>query len=350
MAKTVSDKSTKTEILEAYNEMLARSKEQKASDQKAVKKEAEEKETVKTASQNSVEEIVKKLAGLKLEIVKSVDSLEEKLLSEYRRFTDLQQAIAVQSAALEEMYGIQPEAGSLSALILAQREKKAAFEDEMEETRTAFEDEIKEKKAAFDADMTQRKTQWKKEQDDFEFSKKERDAQLKKERQREEEDYTYNLQLQRKKESDAYEAKKATLEKDLTEKKARVEKDLAEREASVVAREKETDDLRIRVDTFPKELEKAVKETEKTVTERLEFKYKYQAELTAKEIAGEERLNKQIISDLQRKIGEQEEQIRQLTQKADDSVQQVQTIAVKAIEGASASTQRIFTERGKETA
>lgn len=49
---------------------------------------------------------------------------------------------------------------------------------------------------------------------------------------------------------------------------------------------------------------------------------------------------------LQSKIREQEELIRQLTQKADESVQQVQTIAVKAIEGASA--QRIVTERVKE--
>ena len=54
----------------------------------------------------------------------------------------------------------------------------------------------------------------------------------------------------------------------------------------------------------------------------------------------------QAVEALQSKIREQEELIRQLTQKADESVQQVQTIAVKAIEGASA--QRIVTERVKE--
>jgi hypothetical protein len=335
MSKIVSDKSTKTEILDAYNELLAKNKEQKAADQKAVKKETEEKEVVKSAAQNSVEDTVKKLAGLKLEIVKSIDGLEEKLISEYKRFTELQQAISIQSAEVKEIYGIQTEAGSLTALILAQREIKENFEDEMEE-----------KKADFESDMAQKKLQWKKEQEEFEFSRKERDAQLKKERQRDEEDYTYNLQLKRKKEADTYEATKTALEKELAEKKAKMESELTERESIVSSREKELEDLRSKVDAFPKELEKAIKDTEKSVAERIEFKYKFQTELAAKETEGERKLNKQIIGALERKIAEQEEQIRQLAQKADDSIQQVQTIAVKAIEGASA--QRIFTERTKE--
>ena len=37
MAKGVSEKNTKTEILEAYNTLLLQTKEQKAADQKAVK-------------------------------------------------------------------------------------------------------------------------------------------------------------------------------------------------------------------------------------------------------------------------------------------------------------------------
>lgn len=169
MTKAVSDKSTKTEILDAYNDLLAKVKDQKAADQKAVRKETEEREIVKSAGQNSVEDIVKKLAGLKLEIVKSIDGLEERLIAEYKRFTELQQAVSIESAELKEMHGIQAEAGSLAALIMAQKERKSDFEDEMEE-----------KKSDFDADMAQKKLQWKKEQEEFEFARKERDAQLKK--------------------------------------------------------------------------------------------------------------------------------------------------------------------------
>ena len=50
MPKTISDKNTKTEILEAYNEILQKMKEQKSMDVKAIKKEPEDKETVKKAS------------------------------------------------------------------------------------------------------------------------------------------------------------------------------------------------------------------------------------------------------------------------------------------------------------
>jgi hypothetical protein len=44
MTKTISEKNTKTEIIEAYNEVLAKLKEQKAVNQQAVKKETEVKE------------------------------------------------------------------------------------------------------------------------------------------------------------------------------------------------------------------------------------------------------------------------------------------------------------------
>lgn len=54
MVKAVSDKSTKTEILEAYNELVTKMKEQKAMDAKAVKKETEEKEIVKASSLSSI--------------------------------------------------------------------------------------------------------------------------------------------------------------------------------------------------------------------------------------------------------------------------------------------------------
>jgi hypothetical protein len=332
--KTISDKSTKTEILDAYNEMLKKMKEQKALDTKSVKKETEEKEIVKKASLNSVEDIVKDLAGLKLEIIKSMDGLGERLIGEYKKLTELQQAIEIEENAIDEIHNIKVEAESLTTLMVTQKEKRAAFEVEMEE-----------KKSHFDDDMTQKRLQWKKEQEEFEFAKKERESQLKKERQREEEEYTYALQLKRKKETDAYEERKAALEKALTEKKAALDKEFTEREAAISAREKEFGDLKARVETFQKELEKAVKDTEKTITERLTFTYKHDTELSAKEMEGEKKLFHQKVEALESKIKEQEELVRQLTQKAHEAGLQVQNIAIKAIEGA--SSQRITVEREK---
>ena len=83
-------------------------------------------------------------------------------------------------------------------------------------------------------------------------------------------------------------------------------------------------------------MEKAVLNAEKSAAERLEIKYRHDAELAAKEIEGERKLSKQMISGLEGKIKEQEELIRQLTQKANEAGNQVQNIAFKAIEGAAA--------------
>jgi predicted DsbA family dithiol-disulfide isomerase len=58
--------------------------------------------------------------------------------------------------------------------------------------------------------------------------------------------------------------------------------------------------------------------------------------MRAKETEGERRLSQQVIASLEARIKEQEEQIRQLTQRANEAGLQVQSIAVKAIEGASA--------------
>ncbi|MCX8110516.1 MAG: hypothetical protein N3D15_04640 [Syntrophorhabdaceae bacterium] len=334
MAKVVSDKSTKTEILEAYNELIAKMKEQKAMDAKVIKKETEEKEIVKTASMSSIEDIVKRLAGLKLDIVNAMDGLEKLLIDEFKKLSDLKKATEIENRNLEELYQIKAEAESLTALIFAQKEKKAAFEEELAR-----------KKAEFDDEMTQKKLEWKKEQERYEQEKKEREAQLKKERQREEEEYNYNLKLARKKDADAYEMKKAALEKELAEKKAAFEKEFAERESILSAREKEYEDMKAKVEAFQSELARAIKDTEKSITERLEFKYKHQTELLMKEVEGERKLNQQIISVLEKKIKEQEELIRQLTEKANEAGRQVQDIAIKAIEGA--SVQRIQIEREK---
>ncbi len=245
----------------------------------------------------------------------------------------MQQAATEEARILDELYGVQAEADSLAALVQAQKGRRPP-------SRRRWNNE-----ASFDEDMSEKRQYWKKEQEEFDLAKKERDAQLKKDRLREEEEYSYNLQLARKKDADEYEATKTALEKELSTKKSALEKDWSEREAVLSSREEELSELRDKIAVFPKELEKAIKDTEKTVTERIEFKFKQRA-LIQKETEGEQKLHEQAVEALQSKIREQEELIRQLTQKADESVQQVQTIAVKAIEGASA--QRIVTERVKE--
>ena len=337
MTAEMTSRNTKNEILEAYNELLKKVKEQKPIDRQAEKEKAEKKEIVETAAQNSVEKIVKDLAELKLTIAKSLDSMEEQLIGEFKKLNNTRRAIEIEQKNLEDIHEIRAEADSLAALLLAQKEKKQAFETEMEQKREVFEET-----------MTDAKLAWKKEQEEFERAKKEREEDIKKARKREEEEYAYNLQLERKKDQDAYAERKALQEKELEEKRLSLEKSWAEREAALAAKEQELASLRQRVEAFPQELEQAVAAAEQAISEKLEFKYNYEAQMLAKETEGEKKLSQQIIASLQAKIKEQDEQIRQLTQKANEAGLQVQNIAVKAIEGASAASWRGHSSSGQE--
>lgn len=314
MQKEISTRSTKNEILDAYNDLLAKLKEQKSVDRKTEKAREEQSKIVEAASQNAPDRIVKALGETKLEIVKALDSLGERLMVEHKKLTDLQRAIEIETNNLHEMFEIKVNVDSLAALLQAQKEKKLSFDHEIEEKQTAF-----------DAEMSQKRQQWKQEQETYELQKKERDAATKKEREREEEEYKYALAQRRKREADQYEAARA--EKERT---------LAEREAAVAMREKELAALKAEVEAFPKKLEKAAAEAETLAVERLGSRHKHDSELSMKEIEGEKKLTKQIIETLEKRIKEQDERIRQLTQKTNEAETRVQAIAIKALEGVTA--------------
>ena len=320
----ISEKSKKNEILAAYQELLEQIGQNKQESHQEEKKKQQEKETVISASTMAPDRIVKNLAEVKVSISQALDMLEQRLTEEYRRLSDLQSAIKIETARLEEIHEITLNADSLAALLLAQKEYKIRFEEEMMASKIQFEDQV-----------TETKTAWAKEQERMQLEQKELKEAIKKARTRDEEEYNYALQLERKKDLDTYDAQKFALEKELAERKEQAYKEFAEREASIQSQENELKEMRVRVEQFPRELEKALREMEKATKEQLERTYKFQMDLSAKEIEGERKLSQQIISSLQSKINEQENYIKQLTQKTDEATNQVQNIALKALESSS---------------
>lgn len=320
----LSTKNTKNEILDAYHEVLQQLKENKKINKQDIKREQDKQAVVEHASQHTTNEIVKNLADLKLSLVKSLEDLENQLLSEHKKLIVLQQAMVIQNKDLEEIYEIKINTDTLAALLEAQKQRKEAFDKEMSTQHQQLDEE-----------MSQKRLLWKQEQVDMDFFRKEQEAQQKKLKTREEEEYSYKRDLDRQKERDQYEAQKHLLEKELTDKKASVEKELSEREADILMKEQELLHLKLQVEEFPVKLQQAIADTEKTITERLQFKSEYEAKLTQKEVEGERKLHQQMIAALELKITQQDQQIKELTQKANHAGTQVQEIAVKAIEGAS---------------
>ncbi|MDA3952536.1 MAG: hypothetical protein PF485_02745 [Bacteroidales bacterium] len=335
MTKKVNKASTKVDIWEAYNELQEQLKEKAESEPQKAQVLVQEKEVVKTASALSSEKTIKDIAELKMALSSSLDSLEDRLTSEYRKLEILQKAIELENKSLEDLYGIKSSAHSLAALHQTQQEKKESFENEMAET-----------KISFDAEIKNLKEQWAKEVEKREYEQKEKKADFEKIRKREEEEYLYKLALNRKKEEDTFQEKKALSEKQMIEKQVEFDKSIAERESVVAASEKELAELKAQVEKFPTELNKSVQSTEKALAEKLTTQFDFEKQLAQKQVEGEQKLNEQTVASLHSRIKELELSVKELNSKTTNAESSVKDIALKAIE--SSSKLKIIESSGKK--
>lgn len=345
MEPEISTKNTKNEILAAYDELIKKVQEKKTDEPKKVQEQQKQEIVVKNAAVLSNEGIVKDISGLKVSLSSALDKLSENFVSEFRKFEELQQAIKIEKQQLNDLYQLSVNTDSLAAMLLAQKEKKEQFEQEMTARRTEFEEKIKTEKERADAEMAEKRTQWKKEQELYTVQTKEALDEKKKSQTREDEEYQYNLKITRKKETDQYEEKKQKLEKELADKKAAFEKEFAERETKIQEAEAELKELRIKNAAFPSELEKAVTAATKAVSDRLETQFGFEKELREKETVGELKLKDQIIGTLNAKIKDMETTIKELSQKAITAETSVKDIAIRAIES---SSKPYFIEKTKD--
>ena len=76
------------------------------------------------------------------------------------------------------------------------------------------------------------------------------------------------------------------------------------------------------------------------MTERLHREHQYQLDLLLKEREGDQKLSEQTIQSLESKLLVQEKLLKEMGEKTNRSLTQVQDIALKAIEGASAHYSR----------
>lgn len=336
MEKTVTTKSTKNQIMDAYNDLLKKLQTQKTEEPKKVQAEQQKTELTDKAKSLSNNGIVKGITDLKMSVSSELDKLGEQFTGEYKKFEELQKAIQLEKQNLEDLYQLSANTDSLAVMLLAQKEKREQFEAEMAQSKTELANQINTDKEKHENEMTEKRALWKKEQTDQLQSTKEETTQTKKAREREEEEFQYSLKLNRKKEADVYEEKKQKLEKDLAEKKAAFEKEFTERKTAIQEAEAELKDLRKKNENFPGELEKAVAAAIKSTIEKLETTHKFELQLREKEVEGELKLKEQTITALNGKIKEMEASIKEMSQKTSIAETSVKDIALKAIESSSA--------------
>jgi chromosome segregation ATPase len=334
MTTEISSKNTKSQILQAYEDLIKNVKNAKANIPKQVQEEKQHKEIVERVTDVSNKIIGKEIGNLRSNLNNSLEELENNLLEEFKKLEDIRAAIAVEKQNLEDLYSLSATTDSLAAMILAQKEQKENFEAEMVANKEVFEIEMKELRE-----------KWNEEKEKQAAEQKENSEQLKKNHKREEEEYLYKLKVDRQKENDEYEVKKVKLEKDLSEKQLSFDQEMAKREADVSNAEAELNELRKNSEEFPGKLEKVLVQKEKDVTAHLTAQFEFESKLLEKHNEGELKLKEQTIKSLQEKIAEMQGRIKELTEKTKIAESSVKDIAVKAIE--SSSKVQVFQNKEK---
>ncbi|HMQ46934.1 MAG TPA: hypothetical protein PKA00_05545 [Saprospiraceae bacterium] len=295
----VSNNNTKSEILAAYEELLEQIKNERK-DSTALRQELEKKQQLLEKANNVAKgEATLSLQQIRKSLNEQLDQLEQRFVTEQQNYETLTQGVAALKQELNHLHQIKAEAESLEALIISNRQAKEKLEKDMEERRFALE-----------AVIEHTQTKW----------------------AREQEAYDYDLKLKRRNEQDAYQEKKAKMEKELSEKKIEFDRTMSEREQAIVAQEEEIKRLRKESESFDTRLNAAVQQAEKAVIERLTREFDYQQKIQIKDLEAELRLREQMIQSLENKVKEQQSTMSAMSERTDLAGQQVKDIALKAIE------------------
>lgn len=304
----VTEKNTKAQILDAYEEAMRTIAELKAGKTTTA-------EVVKAKEIKAVKESAKQIVEMNI--------LDAGIVAKYN---NLLETIKMLEAEIEELYGIKKEADTLEALINAYKDDERKFKIAKEERLAKANEEYEEKVAANNKKVSELKDDYAKLLSDLKAKYQEEKVALEKERAREKEEYTYNLNRERTIENDKWADEKAQREAALKAKEDAV----AERESKVEELEQKIKDLEsskcfletkieeVKISSFEEGKAKAKKEadTSKVFSDRA-----HKAELDRKD---------DRIAALESALEEAREANKSLQSKLDESYARIQSMAIEA--------------------
>ena len=261
----------------------------------------------------SIEGVAQGISALSIQISKALASVSDDLIAEVQRLAIVREAVALERAELERLHKIDVAATALDQLAQDYDSKSQALDAEMSTRRATWDAELKARERA----------------------EKEYDENLKKQRQRETEEYEYKKTIDRKKAQEKYDEDMRTIEKKNREKQEILEKSWEQRERTIKEREEEYVRLQKEVSSFPSRLQTETERAASDATRQTEQRFEQQVLMMTKEREADRRLSDLQIKTLEEGVARQTAQMAALQKQLDEAKQQVQDIAVKAIEGAS---------------
>ena len=337
--KKPTDKNTKAEILQAYEELV---KEQAALktqlEQKATEKPLATKEQPKPESkpepkiamtqpntiQQKMNNTIQSLANIQLGFGSAANELSEQLTTKASKLAEIQQVVEEEISQLSQLHNLEVSEDILDTLIQTYEDNEKAYHEEYSQRYEVLSQEVLELN-----------NNWQKEQEEYQRTIKERNENLNRTRQRDSAEYKYDLELQRKLTNDEYAQQQKLLNNQLEEEKETTEKQWNEREKTIADREKEFAELKAKVEAFPKDKETALKKATEEGKGIASYQAKVKSDLYAKEVEGQKRFYEQRLQSLEQTITNQQIRLENLSRQLESALKQVQDLAVKAIEGSS---------------
>jgi hypothetical protein len=336
VVKKPSAKSTKAEILEAFDELEKEKSELKSQMDKLAKnlpvqttKEqpilpiTKEVMNQSQSVQQKMNYTIESLAKVQMGFGTAVSELSEQLTTKASGLEKLRGAVATEIQQLEELHDLEITTDTLDNLIQS-----------YEQNAQTFVEEVSLRKETLAQEFLQQKKTWELEQEEYKRLLKESYDERNKTTQREAAEYKYNLELQRKLSTDEYEQVQNKLNNELEEFRQLQEKQWLEREKAVFEREQQVAEAKNKVESFAKEKELAVKRATEEGKGIAHYQAKIKTDLYAKDVEGQKRFYEQRLESLEQTIHNQETRIQGLARQLESALKQVQDLAVKAIEGA----------------
>lgn len=346
-AKKPNQKSTKAEILQAYNDLekekekekalLKAEFEQKIKENKETKAKASSrnipvptnevpvnnsKMNQSTQAQQKMNSTIEILSKIQLGFGSAVNELSEQLTKKASQLEEIKESVENESQQLNQLYNLTVIDNTLDSLIQSYENNSKSYQEEFTFLSERLLEEIEAQKNA-----------WNKERDEHNITVKERNENLTRNRHRDDSEYKYNLEIQRKLETEEYQQQQEYLYKELEELQQESEKVWEEREKAISEQEKEFEEYKSKVEAFPSEKQAAIKKATELGKGIAQYQAKIKSDLYNAEVEGQKNFYEQRLQSLETTISNQQERIVNLSEQLESALQQVQDLAVKAIEG-----------------
>ncbi len=319
----------KQEIIEEYERLLEAFREQAAAREEAERRAGQldrqrDAQALDEGLSTTVESVLDGISRLRTLVNTTLADLGDTMTDQAEKAEKLNRAIRLQETRLQELRDIDVAADTMAKLAGAYEEERRRLEQTYQQRMHDLEDQAERRRTELDHQIEHTRALWEREAEESRRT-----------REQEEEEYRYERDRTRRQEQQAYEDKKAALDRELQELRDTAEQDIARREADIQAREHELAELRAEVDAFPERLEDAVRRARHEVQTELERQVEHERALAQVERDWERKSFDQSIAHLENVNRALENKVQELSEDLRETRKQLNAIAERAVEGVS---------------